>query len=36
MSMNNSISCGNRDIVEVPVNADETARLKLLNLIRIR
>ena len=36
MLLNGSISCGNRDIVKVTVNADEAAWLNLLDLIRIR
>ena len=36
MLLNSSISCGNRDIVKVSINADEAAWPELLNLIRIR
>jgi hypothetical protein len=36
MLLNGSISCGNRDIVKVSINADEAAWLKLLYLTRIR
>jgi hypothetical protein len=36
MPMNSSISCGNRHIVKVSINADEAAWPELLNLIRVR
>jgi hypothetical protein len=36
MLLNSSISCGNRDIVKVSINADEASWLKLLDIIRIR